>query len=38
VLADAIARGDGDRAAALAAAHVAAAHESYLADAPPIGV
>jgi DNA-binding GntR family transcriptional regulator len=37
-LADAIARGDGDRAAALAAAHVAAAHESYLADAPPVGV
>jgi DNA-binding GntR family transcriptional regulator len=37
-LAEAIARGDGDRAAALAAAHVAAAHESYRADAPPVGV
>jgi DNA-binding GntR family transcriptional regulator len=36
-LADAIADGDADRAATLAAAHVAAAHRSYLAGASTVG-
>jgi DNA-binding GntR family transcriptional regulator len=36
-LADAIADGDADRAATLAAAHVAAAHRSYLAAASTVG-